>query len=148
MKPSEVSKLKLAAPVWVWLVYFGKGRWWPGTVEEIETAKGLPLVKVRFESFSRSRHRNDPPVMVGLVTAPMRRLERRDVCLKGEDRPRFVPVSRLRNPEMPAPVDGSHLVEADPRVSSQSSGANGAHRSSVEEGSHGNETMPALLDKA
>ena len=43
MKPSEVKELKLAAPVWVWIVYFGKGRWWPGTVEEIETTKGLPL---------------------------------------------------------------------------------------------------------
>ena len=38
MKPSEVKELKLAAPVWVWIVWFGKGRWWPGTVERIETS--------------------------------------------------------------------------------------------------------------
>ena len=106
MKPSEVKELRLAAPVWVWIVRFGKGRWWPGTVERIETTNGLPLVKVRFESFSRSRHRTDPPVTVGLITAPMRRLERRDISLKGEDRPRFVPTSRLRTPEKPAPVNG------------------------------------------
>jgi hypothetical protein len=53
MEPSEVSELKLAAPVWVWIVYFGRDRWWPGTVEEIDT-KGPPLVRVRFESFSRA----------------------------------------------------------------------------------------------
>jgi hypothetical protein len=147
MKPSEVKELKLAAPVWVWIVYFGKGRWWPGTVEEIENTKALPLVKVKFESFSRSRHRNDPPVMVGLVTAPMRRLERRDVSVNGADRPRFVPASRLRTPEKPAPANGLHIVEADSRVSSERIGANGAHGGSAEEGSHGNETMSALLDK-
>ena len=147
MKPSEVKELKLAAPVWVWIVYFGKGRWWPGTVEEIETTKGLPLVNVKFESFSRGRHRTDPPVMVGLVTAPMRRLERRDVSVNGADRPRFVPASRLRTPEKPAPVNGLRIVEADSRVSSERIGANGAHGGSAEEGSHGNETMSALLDK-
>jgi hypothetical protein len=113
MKPSEVKELKLAAPVWVWIVYFGKGRWWPGTVEKIETKYGLPLVEVRFESFSRSRYRTDLPVKVGLITAPMRRLERRDVSVNGSDRPRFVPASRLRTPEQPAPVNGLRIVEAD-----------------------------------
>ena len=147
MKPSEVKELKLAAPVWVWIVYFGKGRWWPGTVERIETKNGLPLVIIRFESFSRSRHRTDPPVTLGLVTAPMRRLEHRDISLRGEDRPRFVPTSRLRTPEMPAPVNGLRILEADSRVSIQSIGANGAHGRSDEESSHGNETMSALLDK-
>jgi hypothetical protein len=147
MKPSEVKELKLAAPVWVWFVRFGRGRWWPGTVEEIETTRELPLVKVKFESFSRSRHRTDPPVMVGLVAAPMRRLERRDVSVNGADRPRFVPASRLRTPEQPAPVNGLRIVEADSRVSSDRIGANGAHGGSAGEGSHGNETMSALLDK-
>src|SRR5229473_6925712 len=98
MEPSEVKELKLAAPVWVWIVRFGKGRWWPGTIEGIETKNGLPLVIIRFESFCRSRHRTDPPITVGLVTAPMRHLERRDIGLRGEDRPRFVPTSRLRTP--------------------------------------------------
>jgi hypothetical protein len=147
MEPSEVSELKLAAPVWVWIVYFGRGRWWPGTVEQIDT-RGLPLVRVRFESFSRSRHRTDPPVTVGRVTAPMRRLERRDISLNGTDRPRFVPTSRLRSPEMPAPVDGLRPVEADSRISGQRGSANGTRSSSVEESSHGNETMSALLDKS
>jgi hypothetical protein len=146
MKPSEVKELRLAAPVWVWIVRFGTGRWWPGTVERIETKNGLPLVTIRFESFSRSRQRTDPPVALGLVTAPMRRLERRDISLKGEDRPRFVPTSRLRTPETPAPVNGlGRIVEADSRVSSESIGANGAHGRSDEESSHGNETLSALL---
>jgi hypothetical protein len=147
MKPSEVKDLRLTAPVWVWIVWFGKGRWWPGTVERIETRYGLPLVEVRFESFSGSRHRTDPPVKVGLITAPMRRLELRDISLRGEDRPRFVPTSRLRTPEKPAPVSGLRIVETDSRVSRERIGANGAHGGSAEEGSHGNETMSALLDK-
>ena len=147
MKPSEIKELKLAAPVWVWIVYFGKGRWWPGTVERIETAYGLPLVEVRVESFSPSRHRTGPPVRVGLITAPMRRLELRDISVKGNDRPRFVPASRLRMPETLAGVNGLLAVEANPRVSSESIGANGGHGGSAEEGSHGNETMSALLDK-
>jgi hypothetical protein len=145
MKPSEVKELRLAAPVWVWIVRFGTGRWWPGTVERIETKNGLPLVTIRFESFSRSRHRTDPPVTVGLITAPMRRLELRDSSVNGSDRPRFVPTSRLRAPEKPAPVNGLRIVEADSRVSSESIGANGAHGRSDEESSHGNETMSALL---
>jgi hypothetical protein len=147
MEPSEVKELKLAAPVWVWVVWLGKGRWWPGTVERIETAYGLPLVEVRVESFSFSRHRTDPPVRVGLITAPMRRLELRDISVKGNDRPRFVPASRLRAPEKPAPVIELRIIEADSRVSGESIGANGAHGGSAEEGSHGNETMSALLDK-
>jgi hypothetical protein len=85
--------------------------------------------------------------MVGLITAPMRRLELRDISVKGSDRPRFVPTSRLRKPEMPAPVLGLRLVEGDSRVSSESIGANGAHGRSVEEDSHGSETMSALLGK-
>jgi hypothetical protein len=147
MEPSEIKELKLGTPVWVWIVWLGKGRWWPGTVERIETAYGLPLVEVRFESFSRSRHRTDPPVRVGLITAPMRRLELRDISVKGNDRPRFVPASRLRTPETLARVNGLVAVEADSRVSSERIGANGAHGGSAEEGSHRNETMPALLDK-
>jgi hypothetical protein len=148
MKPSEVKELRLAAPVWVWIVRFGTGRWWPGTVEGSETKNGLPLVTIRFESFSRSRNRTDPPVTVGLVTAPMRRLERRDISLRGEDRPRFVPTSRLRTPEIPSSLQGLHLVETDPRVSSEGIATNGAHGRSDDESSHGNETMSALLGKS
>ena len=147
MKPSEVKELKLAAPVWAWIVRFGTGRWWPGTVKRIDNKNALPLVTIRFESFSRSRYRTDPPVTLGLVTVPMRRLERRDVRLKGEDRPRLVPTSRLRMPEKPALVNDLRIVEANPRVSNESIGENGAHGGSVEKESHGNETMSALLDR-
>ena len=148
MTPSEVKELKLAAPVWVWFVRFGKGRWWPGMVEGIEITDDLPVIKVRFESFSLSRHCTDPPVTVGLITAPMRRLERRDISLKGEDRPRFVPTSRLRTPEMSPLVNGLLTVEADSRVSRESTGANGVHGGSAKESSHENETMSALLAKS
>jgi len=148
MKPSEVKELGLAAPVWVWIVRFGKGRWWPGTVERIETTNGLPLVEVRFESFSLSRHRTDPPVTVGFIAAPMRRLERRDIGVKGGDRPRFVPTSRLRTPEMPNPTPGLSPIEADSRISSKAISANGASGRSVGEGLYGNETMSALLGQS
>jgi hypothetical protein len=87
-------------------------------------------------------------VKVGFITAPMRRLERRDVRLKGEDRPRLVPTSRLRTPEKPAPVNDLRIVEANPRVSDESIGENGSDRGSVEKESHGNETMSALLGKS
>jgi hypothetical protein len=147
MEPSEVKELKLGTPVWVWIVRFGRGRWWLGTVEGIETIMGLPHIKVRFESFS-PRQRSDPPVTVGFVTARVRRLERRDVSVKGGDRPRFVPISVLRKPEKPAPMNALRIVKADSRASSGSIGANGGHGGSVEEGSYGNETMSALLGKS
>jgi hypothetical protein len=105
MEPTEAKKLELGAAVWVWIVRFGKGRWWPGTVEGIRTAAGLPIVEVRLQSFSLSQYRNNPPISVGLVSAPMRRLERRDINRQGLDRPRFLPASRLRRPEKPIPVD-------------------------------------------
>jgi hypothetical protein len=69
MKPSEVNELKLGTPVWVWIVRFGKARWWPGIVEGIETANGLPDINVRIEPFSLARHRTDPPVTVGFVNS-------------------------------------------------------------------------------
>jgi hypothetical protein len=146
MKPSEVNELKLGTPVWVWIVRFGKARWWPGIVEGIEMANGLPDINVRTEPLTLARHRTDPPVTVGFVTAPMRRLERRDITENGSDRPRFVPISRLRKPEIPAPAQGVlRLVQADSRVSSESIGAIGARDHSLEEGSHGSQTMSALF---
>lgn len=135
MKPSEVNELKLGTPVWVWIVRFGKARWWPGVVEGIEMANGLPDINVRTEP----RRRTEPPVTVGFVTEPMRRLERRDITVNGSDRPRFVPISRLRKPEIPAPSP------PDSRVSSESIGANGARDHSLGEASHGSQTMSALL---
>jgi hypothetical protein len=105
MEPTEAKELELGAAVWVWIVRFGKGRWWPGTVEEIRVAAGLPIVKVRLQPFLFSQHRDNPPINVGLVSAPMRRLERRDINHRGLDRPKFVPASRLRQPERPIPAD-------------------------------------------
>lgn len=144
MKPSEVKKLKLAATIWVWIVRFGRGRWWPGTVERIDSQNGLPLVKVMFDSFSLRQHRTDPPITVGCITAPMRRLELRDISVEGSDRPRFVPTSRLREPEKPAPARGLRTVE----VSSESISANGASNHSVEGGPYEDETMSARLVKS
>jgi|SRR6516164_2171040 len=98
---SEAKELAVGTAVRVWIVRFGTGRWWPGTVQRVEAAGGLPVVKVRLESFSLSQHRNNPPITVGFVSAPMRRLQRRDTNRRGLDRPKFVPTSRLRRPETP-----------------------------------------------
>ncbi len=142
MKPSEVNELKLGTPVWVWIVRFGKARWWPGIVEGIEMANGLPDINVR----TAPRRRTDPPVTVGFVTEPMRRLERRDITVNGSDLPRFVPISRLRKPEIPAPAQGvRRLVQTNSRVSSESIGPNGARDHLLGEGSHESQTMSALL---
>lgn len=132
MEPSEVKELKLGTPVWVWIVRFGRGRWWLGIVEGIETIMGLPHIKVRFESCSPTRHRTDPPVTVGLVTARMRRLALRDINVEGTDRPRFVPTSVLRKPETPAAADGLFTVP-DSRGSGESGSPSGAYGSPVEE---------------
>lgn len=134
MKPSEVWKLKGGASVWVWVVRFGKGRWWPGTAEKIEISNALPLVTVRFESFSLSRHHVYPPVTLGFIAAPMRRLEPRDISANGLDRPRRAPASRLQMPERPTPMRGLLVVKADSQVSREKIGANGAH-DTVEESS-------------
>lgn len=98
MKPSEVEELEPGATVWVWVVRFGTGRWWPGAVEQIETTNGMPNVKVRFETFLPGRTQ---PITVGFVMVPMRRLERRNINKRGVDRPRFTPSSLLRSPETP-----------------------------------------------
>jgi hypothetical protein len=110
MEPTEAKQLELGTAVWVWIVRFGKGRWWPGTVQRLGAAEGLPIVKVRLQSFLLSQHRNSPPIAVGFVSAPMRRLERRDINRRGLDRPKFVPTSRLRRPERPISADA--LAEA------------------------------------
>jgi hypothetical protein len=101
MEPSEAKGLELGTSVWVWIVRFGKGRWWPATVDGIEAARDLPNVKLRVQSFLLSRQRSTAPITVGFAYAPMRRLERRDISRRGLDRPKFVPASRLRRPETP-----------------------------------------------
>jgi len=99
MEPTEVKQLELDTAVWVWIVRFGKGRWWPGIVQRVEAAGGLPIVKVRFQSFSLSQHRNSRPIAVGFVSAPMTQLERRDINRRGLDRPKFVPTSLCDGPK-------------------------------------------------
>lgn len=111
MQPSELGKLQPGASVWVWVVRLGKGRWWPGAAEKIEITNGLPLVIVRFESFSLSRYHLDPPVTLGFVAAPMWRLEPRAIGAKGRDRPRRAPTSRVRMPKEPNPMH-SRIVRA------------------------------------
>jgi hypothetical protein len=111
MKLSKLGKLKRGASVWVWVVRLGKGRWWPGAVEKVEITNGLPLVTVRFESFSLSRHHADPPVTLGFIGAPMRRLEPRAISANGHDRPRRAPMSRVRIPKGPTP-GRSRIVKA------------------------------------
>jgi len=110
MEPSQVDELRLGSHVWVWLVRFGDGRWWPGTVKSIDSRYGAPLVQVSYESFARGRSRNAPPVPVGHVLTPMRRLEHRALIAKGSDRPRFIPVSRLRQPEVPICANNANLT--------------------------------------
>jgi len=117
MKPSDVGQLKLSTPVWVWIVRVARGRWWPGAVERIETAGGVPNVKVRFETFLRGQ--TEQPITVGFITVPMRRLERRDVNQKGADRPRFTPSSLLRIPEKPAVGASPPAIRGDSRHSGE-----------------------------
>jgi len=112
MEPAEAKELELGAAVCVLIVRFGKGRWWPGTVEGIRVAACLPIVKVRLQSFSLSQHRDNSPISAGLVSAPMRRLELRDINRRGFDRPKFVPASRLRQTERPIPAD-AQAAEAE-----------------------------------
>jgi len=110
MEPSQVDELTLGSHVWVWVVRFGDGRWWPGTVKSIDSRYGTPLVRVSYESFARGRSHNATPVTVGHVLTPMRRLERRALSAKCSDRPRFIPVSRLRQPEAPVCANNSNLT--------------------------------------
>jgi hypothetical protein len=104
-----VKQLELDTAVWVWIVRFGKGHWWPGIVQRVEAAGGLPIVKVRLQSFSLSQHQNSPPIAVGFVSVPMRQLERRDINRRGLDRPKFVPTSHLRGPERPISADAADV---------------------------------------
>jgi hypothetical protein len=110
MEPTEAKELEPGSAVWVWIVRFGTGRWWPGTVWHVGASGGLPKLKVRLQSFSLSQHRNSPQIALGFVTVPMRRLERRDINRPGLDRPKFVPASRLRRPE--TPISANERVEA------------------------------------
>jgi hypothetical protein len=100
MEPSELVQLSPGAPVWVWIVRLGKGRWWPGTVQSFNVTDGLPNVTVRFEARAPERRNSHPAaVFMGITTTRMRFLELRDLEARGDDRPNQVPVSLLRVPE-------------------------------------------------
>jgi len=114
MEPTEAKDLELGTAVWVWIVRFGKGRWWPGTVQRVGAVEGLPIAKVSVQSFSLSQHWNSLP---GFASAPMRRLERRDINRRGLDRPKFVPASRLRRPETPISADAGAKAAGAENVS-------------------------------
>ncbi len=98
------------AHVWIWIVRLGKGRWWPGMVEQVTTLADMPNFKVRFESSSPKKS-SRPDTFVGISTTRARYLELRDTKVNGADRPAFVPISLLQQPaepELTAAVGGTH----------------------------------------
>jgi len=97
MSPEQVARIRPGTAIWVWVVRFGRGRWWPGTVESLQTRDALPLLTVKFECSRRPTA--ERPVMTGIVSTRMRYLELRNVGLKGQDRPEFIPASLLHAPE-------------------------------------------------
>jgi hypothetical protein len=101
MEPPEVVELVPGRPVWIWLVRFGKGKWWPGTVQSLKVIDGIPYVTVRFEGRAPEGRSSRAAAFVGISTTRMRFLQRRDVEAKGEDRPHDPPVALLRVPETP-----------------------------------------------
>lgn len=101
MEPSEVVELLPGAPVWLWIVCLGKGKWWPGVVQSLKVIDGFPHVMVRFEGRAPEGRNSHPAAFVGISTTRMRFLEHRDLKAKGGDRPRHVPVALLRVPETP-----------------------------------------------
>jgi hypothetical protein len=97
MEPSDIGEIGLGTAVWVWVIRFARGRWWPGTVSSYQMRDGLPLLTVKFEC---SRHpEKERPVMVGLVSTRMRYVELRNPDLKAMDQPEFTPTSVLYAPE-------------------------------------------------
>jgi len=101
MQPSELTKLSLGRTVWIWIVRFGKGKWWPGVVQSFAVTDGFPHVVVRFECRPPERGNSRPPTFVGISTTRMRFLELRDANLKASDRPQYAPAPLLREPETP-----------------------------------------------
>lgn len=103
MEPTDITKLKLEMPVWVWVVRMGKGGWWPGTVESISYQGRLPLLKIKFE-YQRFRDGKwDGPHEIATTTARMRHLELRDPNVKVIDHPRFTPTPLIEREERPNP---------------------------------------------
>ncbi|MGD0670514.1 MAG: hypothetical protein ABSB13_00435 [Candidatus Binatus sp.] len=99
MEVHRICELSPGAPVWVWIVRVGKGRWWPGSVLSIAARKPFPIINTRFECRSVGKNGIDGPVFVGISTTRMRYLELRDAHLKGNDRPNFAPSAIFAKPE-------------------------------------------------
>ena len=99
MEVNQICQVGPGTPVWVWIVRVGKGRWWPGSVLSITALKPFPIIDTRFECRSVGRNGIDGPVFVGISTTRMRYLELRDINLKGDDRPNFVPSAIFAKPE-------------------------------------------------
>ncbi len=110
MQPSKLTELSLGRSVWIWIVRFGKGKWWPGVVQSLAVTDGFPHIVVRFECRPAERGNSRPPAFVGISTTRMRFLELRDANMKGSDCPQYVPVPLLREPETPIkrPISAEH----------------------------------------
>ncbi|MGD1026400.1 hypothetical protein [Candidatus Binatus soli] len=120
MEVHRICELSPGTPVWVWIVRVGKGRWWPGSVLSIAARKPFPIINTRFECRSAGKNGLDGPAFVGISTTRMRYLELRDIGLKSEDRPNFVPSAIFAKPEENGVgLDGMQHVDtmtADARV--------------------------------
>ena len=109
MHTSYADQVMSGMHVWIWVVRLGKGKWWPGAVEEVTTLAETPTFRVRFECSSAKGSRQS--TFVGVSTTRARYLELRDPEVKGADRPRFVPRSLLHQPAEPertVSVGGMH----------------------------------------
>ena len=65
----------------------------------ITAVEPFPMIDTRFECRSAGKNGIDGPVFVGISTTRMRYLELRDLHLKGDDRPAFVPSAIFHKPE-------------------------------------------------
>ena len=117
MKPGEEGLLKPGTGIWVWLTRLGKSRWWPGLVMSVDVRDALPSIRVEIAFGLTTPKRSYRPVGAGITSTRMRFIELRDPDLNGQDKPDFVPVSLLRQPEAPAAaalqletVDASHSL--------------------------------------
>lgn len=99
MEVHQICELGPGAPVWVWIVRVGKGRWWPGSVLSVTARESFPIIDTRFECRSAGKNGVDGPAFVGISTTRMRYLELRDLEQKGDDRPNFVPIAIFAKPE-------------------------------------------------
>jgi len=112
MHTSYTDQLTSGAHVWIWVVRLGKGKWWPGVVEQVTILAATPTFQVRFECSSAKGLRQT--TFVGISTTRARYLELRDPEVKGADQPRFVPISLLHQPADPEPTASVGGTDGDP----------------------------------